>query len=57
MDYKFKPINSKIKGYDYGKLYNETSDEDYDDYFDYDDYEEEEYTDCMFLSCHVRVSE
>ena len=45
MDYKFKPINSKIKGYDYGKLYNETSDEDYDDYDDYDNFKEEEYTD------------
>ena len=28
----------KIKEYDFGKLYNETSDKDYDDY---DDYEEE----------------
>ena len=39
---KKKPINLKIKGYHYGKLYNETSDEDYGDY---DDYEEEEYAD------------
>ena len=30
----------KIKGHDYGKLYNETSHEDYDDYGDY----KEEYT-------------
>ena len=29
---KVKHINLKIKGYDYDKLYNETSDEDYDDY-------------------------
>ena len=27
--FKFKYINLKTKGYDYGKLYNETSDEDY----------------------------
>ena len=39
LGYNFIPINLKIKGYDYGKLYNETSDEDYDDY---DDFEEEE---------------
>ena len=38
LGYKFKPINLKIKGYGFGKLYNETSDKDYDDY---DDYEEE----------------
>ena len=29
LGFKFKPINLKIKGYDYGKSYNETSDEDY----------------------------
>ena len=39
MDFKFNPINLKITGYDYDKLYNETSDE------DYDDYREEEYVD------------
>ena len=38
LGYKFKLINLKIKLYDYGKLYNETWDEDYDDY-------EEEYID------------
>ena len=38
MGFKFKPINLKIQGYDYDKLYYETSDEDYDDY---DDNEEE----------------
>ena len=27
---KFKPINLKIRGYDYDKLYNKTSDKDYD---------------------------
>ena len=27
--FKFKSINLKTKGYDYSKLYNETSDEDY----------------------------
>ena len=31
MSFKFKPINLKIKGYDYCKLYNETSDEDYEE--------------------------
>ena len=38
MDYKFKPINLKFKGYDCGKLCNETSD---GDCFNYDKYEEE----------------
>ena len=38
MDYKFKPINLKFKGYDCGKLCNETSDE---DCYNYDKYEEE----------------
>ena len=42
LGYKFKSIDLKIKGYDYGKLYNETSDKDYDES---DDYDEEEYTD------------
>ena len=31
LGFKFRPINLKIKGYDYNKLYNETSDEDRDD--------------------------
>ena len=31
LGYKFKPINLKIKGYHYGELYDETSDEDYDE--------------------------
>ena len=39
LDFKFNPINLKLTGYDYDKLYNETSDE------DYDDYREEEYVD------------
>ena len=38
LGYKFKSIILKIKGYDYEKLYNEISDEDYDDH-------EEEYVD------------
>ena len=42
LGYKFKPINLKIKGHDYAKLHNETSNDYYDDY---DDYEEEEYID------------
>ena len=42
LSFKFKPIKLKIRRYDYDKLYNEISDEDYDDY---DDYEEEEYID------------
>ena len=32
MGFKFKPIDWKVKVYDYDKLDNETSDEDYDDY-------------------------
>ena len=36
--FKFKPTILKIKGYNYGKLYNEISHEDYDDH-------EEEYID------------
>ena len=32
LGFKIKPINLKIIGYDYGKLYIETSDEVYDDY-------------------------
>ena len=36
MGSKFKPINLKIKGYDYDKLYNETSDEDYEEKLNYD---------------------
>ena len=31
-------IKLKIKGYDYGRFYNETSDEDYDDYNDSDEF-------------------
>ena len=46
MGFKFKPINLKIKGYDYDKLYYETSDEDYDDYDD----NEEEYIDLSGIS-------
>ena len=38
MCFKFKPTILKIKGYNYGKLYNEISYEDYDDH-------EEEYVD------------
>ena len=32
MGFKFRPINLKIKWYDYDKLYNKTSDEDHNDY-------------------------
>ena len=42
--FKFNPINLKIKVYDCDKLYNETSDE------DYDDYEEEKYSDLSDMS-------
>ena len=37
MDYKFKPINLKFKGYDCGRLWNETSDEDCDNYGKYEE--------------------
>ena len=29
LGFKFKPVNLKLKGYDYGKLHNEISDDDY----------------------------
>ena len=42
LGYKFKLINSKLKTYDYGKLYNKTSDNNHDDdkeekYIDFSD--------------------
>ena len=54
LGYNFILINLKIKGYDYGELYNETSDEDYDDY---DDFEEEEYINLSDMSPWERDEE
>ena len=45
LGFKYKPINLKVKGYEYDKFYNETSDEDYDDY-----YEEKEYRETAYIN-------
>ena len=44
LGYKFKLINSKLKTYDYGKLYNKTSDNNHDDI--------KKKNILIFLTCH-----
>ena len=43
MGFKFAPINLKVKGYDYNKLYNEISHE------DQNDHGEEVYVDLTYM--------
>ena len=43
LGFKYKPINLKVKGYEYDKFYNETSDEDYGDYDEEKEYRETAY--------------
>ena len=42
LGFNFNPVNLKLKVYDYGKLYNEISNDDFDDH---DEYKEDEFLD------------